>query len=144
MCSFGYAPARICGTSKMHKFSSSDTFLKLRSIISSIRTFNYDLACFLCDLLSPVVRDDYFCKDTFSFVSQFKNANLSDKFLVSYNVTSLFIMVPLQEIIDMAINLIFKHNPNLNITGKKLKNFSFLRYHRLLFFLTVNIIIKLT
>ena len=43
-------------------------------------------------------------------------------------------MVPLQELIDMAINLIFKHNPNLNIAGKKLKNFSFLRYHRLLFF----------
>ena len=60
-------------------------------------------------------------KDTFSFVSQIKNVNLSGKFLVSYNVTSHFTNIPLQEIIDIAINLIFKHNPNLNITKKELK-----------------------
>ena len=67
-----------------------DTFPKLHLIVSSIGTFNYDLAGFLCDRLSPVVSDDYSCKNTFSFVSQTKNANLSSKFLVSYDVTSLF------------------------------------------------------
>ena len=103
----GSAPARIYGTPKMHKFSSSDTFPKLRLIVSSIGTFNYDLARFLCDLLSPLVPNDYSCKDTFSFVSQIKNANLSKKFLVSYDVTSLFTNIPLQETTDIAINLIF-------------------------------------
>ena len=48
----GSAPARIYGTPKMHKFSSSDTFPKLCWIVSSIGTFNYDLTRFLCDLLS--------------------------------------------------------------------------------------------
>ena len=115
------APARIYGTPKMHKFSSSDTFPKLRPIVSSIGTFNYDLARFLCDLLSPLVPNDYSCKDTFSFVSQIKNANLSRKFLVSYNVTSLFTNIPLQEPIDKEINLIFNHNSNLNITKEELK-----------------------
>ena len=86
----GSAPVRIYGTPKMHKFSSSDTFSKLSPIVSSIGTFNCDLARFLCDLLSPIVSDDYSCKDTFSFVSQIKNANLSGKFLVSYDVTGLF------------------------------------------------------
>ena len=47
----GSAPARIYGTPKMHKFSSSDSFPKLRPIFSSISTFNYNLARFLCDLL---------------------------------------------------------------------------------------------
>ena len=117
----GLAPARIYGTPKMHKFSSSDSFPKLRPIISSIGTFNYNLVCFLCDLLSPLVPNDYSYKDTFSFVSQIKNANLSKKFLVSYDVTSLFTNIPLQETIDIAINLIFNHNPNLNITRKELK-----------------------
>ena len=84
-------------------------------------TFNYNLAHFLCDLLSPLVPNDYSCKDTFSFVSQIKNANLSKKFLVSYDVTSLFTNIPLQETIDIAINLIFNHNLNLNITKKELK-----------------------
>ena len=116
----GSAPARIYGTLKMHKFSSSDSFPKLRPIVSSIGTFNYNLARFLCDLLSPLVPNDYSCKDTFSFASQIKNANLSRKFFVSYDVTSLFTNILLQEIIDIAINLIFNHNPNLNITKKKL------------------------
>ena len=57
----GSAPARIYGTPKMHKFSSNDTFPKLRPIVSSSGTFNYDLARFLGDLLSPVVPDDYSC-----------------------------------------------------------------------------------
>ena len=91
----GSAPARIYGTPKMHKFSSSDTFPKLRPIVSSIGTFNYDLSPSLCDLLSPAVPNDYSCKDTFSFVSQIKNANLSGKFLVSYDATSLFTNIPL-------------------------------------------------
>ena len=42
----GSAPARVYGTSKMHKFSSSDSFPKLRPIGSSIGTFNYNLARF--------------------------------------------------------------------------------------------------
>ena len=73
----GSAPARIYGTPKMHKFSSSDSFPKLRPIVSYIGTFNYNLARFLCDLLSPLVPHGYSCKDTFSFVSQNKNAYLS-------------------------------------------------------------------
>ena len=136
----GSAPARIYGTPKMHKISPSDTYPKLRPIVSPIGTFNYDLSRFLCDLLSPVVPDDFSCKDTFSFVSQIKNTNLSGKFLVSYDVTSLFTNIPLQETIDIAINLIFNHNPNLNITKKELKNFSFLLHHRLILFLMVNLI----
>ena len=107
----------------MHKFSSSDLFPQLRPIVSSIGTFNYNLARFLCDFLSPLVPNDYFCKDTFSFVFQIKNANLSKKFLVSYDVTSLFTNIPLQETSDIAINLIFNHNPNLNITRKELNKF---------------------
>ena len=77
------------------------------------------------------------------FVSQIKNANLSGKFHVSYDLTSLFTNIPLQETIDTAINLIFNHNLNLNITKKELKFFSFLLHHRLVFFVTVNFIIKL-
>ena len=39
----GSAPARIYGTPKMHKFSSSDSFPKLPLIVSSIGNFNYNL-----------------------------------------------------------------------------------------------------
>ena len=115
----GSAPAHIYDITKMHKFSSSDTFPKLCPIVSFIGTFNYDLALFLCDFLSPVVPDDYSFNDTVSFVSQIKSTNLFDKFLVSYNVTSLFTNISLQETINIAINPIFNHNPILNITKKE-------------------------
>ena len=92
----GSAPARIYGTPKMHKFSSSDSFPKLRPIVSSIGTFNYNLARFLCDLLSTLVPNDYSCKDIFSFVSQIKNANFSRKVLVLI----LFTNILLQKTID--------------------------------------------
>ena len=36
-------------------------------------------------------------------------------------MTSFFINIPLQETIDIAINLIFNHNPNLNKARKELK-----------------------
>ena len=115
------APARIHGNPVMHKFSTSDSFPKLGQIVSSISIFNYNLFRFLCNLLSPLVPHDYSCKDTFSFDSQINNANLSRKVLVYYDVTSLFTNIPLQKTMDIAINLIFNHNRNLNITRKELK-----------------------
>ena len=62
-------------------------------------------------------------KILFSFVSQIKNANLSKQCLASYDITSLFTNIPLQEAIDIGINLNFNDNPNLNISRKELKNF---------------------
>ena len=105
----------------MHKFSSNDSFPKRRPIVSSIGTVNYNLARFLCDLLSPLLPNDYSCKDTFSFVSQIKNANCCRKCLVPYDVTSLFTNILLQESIDIAINPVFSYNLNLNVTKKELK-----------------------
>ena len=61
----GCAPAPIYSTPKMHKFSFSDSFPKLRPIVSSIDTFNYNLARFLSDLFSPLLPNDYSYKDTF-------------------------------------------------------------------------------
>ena len=68
----------------MHKFSSSDSFPKLRPIFSSIDTFNYNVAHFLCDLLSPSVLNDYSCKDTseneiYCYINGFLKLNVSKK-----------------------------------------------------------------
>ena len=78
------SPARIYGTPKMHKFTSSDSFPKLRPIVSSIGILTYDLARCPCDLLSHIVPNDYSCKNNFSFVSQYKKANLSTTNKIHY------------------------------------------------------------
>ena len=112
----GSAPASFYGTPKIGKFSSSDLFSKLRPIVSSIGTFNYNLALFLFNLLSPLVPNDGSCKDTFFC---FSNATLSRKILVSFDVTILFTNIPLH----IAKYLILNHNPYINITKKPLKFF---------------------
>ena len=117
----GSAPFCIYDTPKMHKFSSRDSFPKLRVIFSSIGTFNYNLVRSFCDLRPSLLPNHYSCKDTFSLVSQIKNANLSKIFLISFDVTSHFTNIPLQETIDIAMIFIFSHNGNLNITRKELK-----------------------
>ena len=117
----GSVPGCVYGTPKMHKFFTGHSFPKLHPVVSSIGTFNYNLAHFHCDLLSLLVPNDYSCKDAFSFVSQINNANLCKKFLASYDVTGLFTNTPLQETIHIAINLIFNHNPHLNIARKEPK-----------------------
>ena len=63
-------------------------------------------------------------------------------FLFYYDVTSLFTNIPLQETIDIAINLIFNYNPNLNITKKELKKFFLFATSQTHFILTVSFIIK--
>ena len=122
MCLSGSAPARIYGSPKMYKFSASDPFPKLPPIVSCIGTFKYSLARSLCDLLFFLVPNDYSYKESFSFASQIKNVNLSRKFLVSDDVTSLFINIQLYETIDVAN---FNHNLTLNITKKELKKLFF-------------------
>ena len=122
MCPSGSALTRIYGTPKMNKFSSGDSFPKDGPIVSPIGTFDYNLARLLCDLLSPFVPNDYSCKDTFSFVSQIKNANPSRIYIVSYDVASVFTNIPLEKTIDKVIHLIFNHNPNLNINNKEKDN----------------------
>ena len=68
----GSAPVCIYRTPKMHKFFPSNAFPKLCPVVSSIGAFNYDLARFICDLLSPVAPDDYPCKDIFFLFLKFR------------------------------------------------------------------------
>ena len=64
------------------------------------------------------------------------------KILVSYDVTSLFTNISLQETIDIAITLIFNHNPNLNINRKELQKLFLFATSQTYIFLTVIFLIK--
>ena len=44
-----------------------------------------------------------------------------DNFLVSYDVCTLFTSIPLQETIQIAVELIFQNNPQLKVTKHELK-----------------------
>ena len=56
--------------------------------------------------------------------------------------TSVFTNILVQETIDIAINLVFNHNLNLNITRKELKNLFLFATSQIILFSTVSVIIK--
>ena len=122
----GSQPARIYGLPKMHKLRDPPSTPPFRPIVSSIGTYNYNLAKFLCNLLEPYIPNDYNAADTFTFVQEINNLPMFGKFLISFDVESLFTNVPLEECIDLAVKYISEGNPDLKLTPSDLKRlFSF-------------------
>lgn len=101
----GSQPDRIYGLPKMHKVRDTSSAPPFRPIVSSIGTYNYSLAKFLCTLLDPPAHT-YCARDTFSFVNEITSLSTSDMSMVSFDVESLFTNIPLLESIDLAIKYI--------------------------------------
>ena len=112
----GSCPAKIYGSPKVHKPFDSNSLSNFRPIVSSIGTYNYNLSKYLCELLSPNLPNEFCTKDTFTFVEELKEVSINDKFLVSYDVNSLFTNIPLKETIKLAVDLIKTSYPNLKIS----------------------------
>ena len=79
------------------------------------------LAKFLGKLLDDVIPNDHSAKDTFSFVEELKTVSVTNKYMVSYNVTSLFTNIPLEETIHLTIDLSSEAKPDLKISRKDLQ-----------------------
>ena len=109
----GSKPARLYGLPKMHK--TFEHIPPFRPIVSSIGTFNHKLASFLGGLVTNVTPTDYSCSDTFNFLVELNKHDIKGKFSVSFDVCSLFTNIPLNETLDLAIDLILKKDPNLRI-----------------------------
>ena len=111
----GSQPARIYGTPKTHKLKSPMDTLTIRLIVSSIGIYNYNLAKFLIVMLDLVIPTEYCAKDSFSFCKEVQEVSSSNKFMISNYVCSLFTSISLKETIDIAVNLIFDKNLNLQL-----------------------------
>ena len=77
-------------------------------------------------MLKDAIPCEYSSSDTFAFLKDLKCVDLKDKFTVSYDVCSLFTNLPLEETLDLAVDVIFAKNPNLKISRSELRElFSF-------------------
>ena len=115
----GSRPARMYVLPKLYKIF--DSVAAFRPILSSIETYNYQLAKFLGKLLDDVIPNGRSAKDTFSFVEELKTVIVTSKYIVSYDVTSLFTNMPLEETINLTINLLFEAKSDLKISRKDLQ-----------------------
>ena len=116
----GSKPARLYGTPKIHKAFLPGSLPPFRPIVSSIGTYNDNLAQYLGSLLSPHIPSEYSKRDSFMFIEEIKSVIVEDRFFISFDVTSLFSNIPLSEAIDISINLTFENSPDIKFTKREL------------------------
>jgi len=80
------------------------------------------LAKELASILSPYAANEYSVKNTFSFVKEINDLSFQNSFLCSFDVTSLFTMIPLDETINIVLDYIFKDRQKVSgLTRPKFK-----------------------
>ena len=94
----GCQPPRIYGLPKIHKEG-----VPLRPIVSCINSPSYRLSKHIAQLISPLTGStDSFVRNSRHFVEVMAGVKLSpDELLVSFDVSSLFTNVPIQEAVDV-------------------------------------------
>ena len=90
------------GLPKVHK-----TGCPSRPIVSSVNTYNYNLASFLVNVLKPISTNQFTIKDSFSFVDWAKTHQHNDEMTCSFDVCSLFTNVPLDETIEICLSKLY-------------------------------------
>ena len=101
---------------KLHKLKDDDVKPKFRPIVSSIGSYNYNFSKFLGNLLSPYINMEYTPKDSFTFVKELNEVSFNNKFLISFDVESLFTNIPLNETINLAVDKILDNRKDLKIS----------------------------
>ena len=107
LCPRGSRLAHLYGLPKTHKVN-----LAMRPILSATNTYNYALAKWLDNKLKPLSINQHTVTDIFNFVNELpRDLNItSGDLLVSYDVSSLFTNVPLDETIKILADRAFRNN----------------------------------
>ena len=105
------------GLPKIHKLNNP-----IRPILSTIGTFNYHLAKFFVPIIEPLTINKFTLKNSYDFVKEIKNIDMSNKVMASFDIQSLFTNVPLNETIEIITTGLFKDHPKyMDLTSKQFK-----------------------
>ncbi|CAF4860100.1 unnamed protein product [Rotaria socialis] len=104
----GSYPGRLYGLPKIHKES-----VPLRPVLSSIGTFNYGLAKALSQILSTIIEKKNMIRDSFDFLKEVRtlSKDFSKHRMVSFDVSSLYTNVPINETIEIILNSLYVIQP---------------------------------
>ncbi|CAF1613296.1 unnamed protein product, partial [Didymodactylos carnosus] len=88
----GSIPARLYGLPKTHKIG-----VPIRPIISCLQSYNYGLAKFLANIITPLRNSKYSLKNTDEFLTFLKsNPQLAKFKMISFDIESLFTNIPVK------------------------------------------------
>ena len=101
----GTSPGVLYGLPKTHKIN-----VPIRPILSTIGTFNYNLAKYLVPIIEPLTTNEYTLKNSFEFVKDIKSINNNNNVVMaSFDIQSLFTNIPLTETIEIITNHFFEN-----------------------------------
>lgn len=100
----GSNPGRLYGLPKIHK---DDT--PLRPVLSALKTFNYGLGKALTQMLSDIIDRKNIVRDSFSFIKELQTLpkSFSQYKMVSFDISSLYTNVPLDETISIILKSLY-------------------------------------
>ena len=104
----GSNPSRIYGLPKLHKDN-----VPLRPIVSGIGSYTHKLAKYLSNILKPLTINKYSVKDSFTFTQEILMLN-SVPYMCSFDVASLFTSIPVNETIEICLDLLYKDSELVN------------------------------
>ena len=102
----GASPSVLYGLSKVHKTVINNK-PKQRPILSAINTPTYNLAKHFVKILAPYTKNNLTAKDSFTFADEVRMQNTC-LHMASLDVEALFTNIPLDETIDICVDLAFK------------------------------------
>ena len=104
---WGSKPGVLYGLCKVHKKPDELNRLPpLRQIILAIGACSYSLAKLFVPILKEFTINEYTVKDSFSFSNEIRNKSTS-LYMASFDIQSLFTNIPLDETIDICLELLF-------------------------------------
>ena len=120
----GSGPGTLYGLPKIHKPNFSEVF-PYRPILAAYNLASYNISKHLVPVLSCLTSNQYTIKNSIDFaqkVSAIENAE--QYFMVSLDVENLFTNIPLQETINIILNLLFCNSSHvIGLTKDLFKTF---------------------
>jgi hypothetical protein len=115
----GSGPGILYGLPKIHKSS-----VPLRPIIAAYNTPSFNLAKFLVPILEDLTINEFSVKNSYSLYDDLRKLDIPvNSFLTSFDVTSLFTNIPLEETVDIVCNKIFDgHDSFMSMTKCEFKS----------------------
>ena len=105
----GAKPGIMYGLCKAHKYNSSTNKIPpSRLILSAIGTATYNFAKFFVPILKEFTVKKYTLNDLFSFCKEIKDQD-SSLFMVSFDIQSLLINIPLSKTINICVERAFQN-----------------------------------
>ena len=116
--SSGASPGVLYGLPKIHKIGNP-----IRPVLSTLHTFNYNLAKFFVPILEPLTTNEYTLKNSLEFIKEINQINLKNKIMASFDIQSLFTNIPLDETIKIIDDELFKDSDTyMGFTRKQFVN----------------------